>query len=126
MSFNVRDGSFLSTWSSQLETAPEQPATEDSNEHPSGRPAKRQKTTLVQTGSSSDSAEVVVEGVNRPAPLAGSTKASTSYVAKLARTVDSKYIVAITAEDKCIRVFNLNDNGSITQISERHEGVRTP
>ncbi|KAF2230764.1 hypothetical protein EV356DRAFT_508232 [Viridothelium virens] len=40
-------------------------------------------------------------------------------VIKLLCTRDEKNIVAVTAEDKCIRVFNLKENGKLEQLSER-------
>ncbi|KAL9093930.1 MAG: hypothetical protein Q9165_003853 [Trypethelium subeluteriae] len=40
-------------------------------------------------------------------------------VIKLLSTQDEKCIVAVTAEDKCIRVFNLEEDGKLEQLSER-------
>lgn len=34
-------------------------------------------------------------------------------------TQDNKHIVAVTAEDKCIRVFNLSDDGEFQELSSR-------
>ena len=126
VSFDVKLGSLVSTWPPTLENTPARSVAGDSNGQPSGRPAKRQKTMLPHDVSSSDSAEIVVEKGSNSDPSTRSTPTSSFYVTKLARTVDSNYIIAVTAEDKCIRVFNLLDNGSIVQISERHDRVRTP
>ena len=34
-------------------------------------------------------------------------------------SADGEYVIAVTAEDKCIRVFEVEENGSLKQLSER-------
>lgn len=119
-SFDVQFGKCLSGWPSTPGKVQGRSADGvESTEHNSGRPAKRQKTTSSHEVSSSDSAEIVVENGSNLDIVAEYTQEYTSNVVKLARTTDSKYIIAATAEDKCIRVYNLRDDGSLRQLSER-------
>ena len=73
-------------------------------------PSKRQK--LAPALSESSSAEIVVEKVESAPP-------PHPPVVKLAATRNGGYVVAVTGEDKCIRVLQMSANGSLTQLSER-------
>lgn len=51
--------------------------------------------------------------------VTGSSTASKAAVTKLAITSDAKYVIAVTGDDKCIRVFDLLEDGRLLQRSER-------
>ena len=73
-------------------------------------PAKRVKLSLERSESSS--AEIVVdetEVIEAPNPP----------ILKLAATSNGQYVVAISGEDKCIRVFELSAGGILNLYSER-------
>ncbi|EKG21990.1 hypothetical protein MPH_00682 [Macrophomina phaseolina MS6] len=45
--------------------------------------------------------------------------ASRPKIIKLAVSTDGQYVVAITGEDKCLRVFSIESSGQLKQLSER-------
>ncbi|KAA8643506.1 hypothetical protein EYZ11_006602 [Aspergillus tanneri] len=47
------------------------------------------------------------------------TSASWSSIPLLVTSTNGRYVVAMTVEDKCIRVFRLGEDGSLEQLSER-------
>ena len=73
-------------------------------------PSKRQKRAPELSESSS--AEIVVEKTESAPP-------PHPPVVRLAATRNGEYVVAVTGEDKCIRVLQMSANGSLTQLSER-------
>ena len=79
-----------------------------------GSPSKRRK--LSENGSDSTSAEIVVE---RDADPSAPQEMSKSPVIKLARTSDGRHLIAVTGDDKCVRVFDLLPDGALHQLSER-------
>ncbi|KAL9102005.1 MAG: hypothetical protein Q9163_002805 [Psora crenata] len=77
-------------------------------------PCKRQKILPAEGGSEKSSAEMVVE---RNAYK--TSRALNPPIVKLAATRNGHHVVAVTSEDKCIRVFALSTSGILTQFSER-------
>ena len=73
-------------------------------------PSKRQKRAPELSESSS--AEIVVEKIESAPP-------PHPPIVKLAATRNGEYVVAVTGEDKCIRVLQLSAHGGLTQLSER-------
>ena len=73
-------------------------------------PAKRVKLPLERSESSS--AEIVVDE-------AEVSEAPNSPIVRLAATSNSHYVVAISGEDKCVRVFELSAGGILNLFSER-------
>ncbi|KAF2146629.1 uncharacterized protein K452DRAFT_241559 [Aplosporella prunicola CBS 121167] len=91
-SFNLENGSLLNTWSAETPSsasAAEDPVPEDGE----GPPGKKRK----------------IENQSGTPP---------SFV-KLVSSDDGRYVVAVTGEDKCVRVFSVEPNGKIQQLSER-------
>lgn len=123
-SFDIQNGTFISVWPSTSGIVQEHSAVAPSTDHDPGRPEKRRKLAIPQHTSSSDSAEIVVENGNNVDVHADNSQVSTSNVIKLERTADSEFIVAVTGEDKCIRVFKLHEDGKLTQLSKRHGGEK--
>lgn len=48
-----------------------------------------------------------------------SVPTSSSFIIKLTISPDQKYAVAVTAEDKCIRVFEITEAGKLIELSQR-------
>jgi len=121
LSFDVDTGSLLSTWPSP--PRPSEAVSIDLNrceETGSERQAKRRKVALPRDASGSDSAEIVVENRLDIESIPFTDGGSSSNVPKIISSADNKYIVAVTAEDKLIRVFELSDTGNLLQISVRY------
>ena len=117
-SFDVQSGSLLSTWPSPPKRSLEigDPGNRDAE-----RQSKRQKASISREASHSDSADIVVENDLDIDSSANKNGGSTGNIAKLICTSDSKHVVAVTAEDKSIRVFEQAADGSLTQISVRYD-----
>lgn len=124
-SFGIQDGLLLSIWPTHdLEGTP---VALDESLACAGRPeftdaersAKRRRVSLSREVSSSTSAEIVLETPNATKP-SKELQVSNSEINKLIRTSSGEYVVAVTGEDKTIRVFELQRDGSLMQISERH------
>lgn len=132
-SFNVLDGSLLSTWSSiadeggakisllsNLKNLPkgrkygveEGYALQDND---AKRPEKRRKLSPHESGSETVSTEIIVQDRIEGSDIAASTPA----VIKLTGSSNGKYVVAVSGEDKCIRVFELYGNGTLVESSKR-------
>ena len=121
-SFNSSDGALLSVWPKKTSFGVgvnvELLEPSDIN---SERPAKRRK---LSTGASSESssAEIVVENgkKNQKRARGKLMGGGVPAVIKLIGTFNGRQAIAVTGEDKCIRVFDIFENGSIEQISERY------
>lgn len=122
--FEVDTGSLISTWPSSLkQSGIRSTISHDHEETDPEREAKRQKIAISRNASSSDSADIVVESKldTDSAPI--TNHGPSSHVAKLISTKDCKHVVAITAEDKSIRVFGLSGRGDLEQISVRFDTI---
>ena len=129
--FNAQDGRYLSTWPSLGKVTQNQSIGDqnrDESEVPdrkstihdgSERPTKRQKLTLARDESGSSSAEIVVAGDSDDGTSSNSGQPVRLPIIKLAGTSNGQQVVAVTGEDKCIRVFDLAADGALTQLSER-------
>ena len=129
--FSAQNGRYLSTWPSLYSSAQTQPKGQDhtnkSGTHPLGdsppddseRPSKRQKVSLARDESSNSAAEIVVGGDSDNDESAIPQQLLNPLVIKLAGTSNGQHVVAVTGEDKCIRVFDLEADGTLTQLSER-------
>ena len=82
------------------------------------RPPKRRKVSSVREDSGS-SAEIVVENETDNEGDSLKDVSSFSPVIKLACDSTSRHVVAVTSEDKAIRVFDLSTEGVLKQLSER-------
>ena len=88
------------------------------------RPSKRQKLPPTRDESGSSSVEIVVAEDSDNVESTTSQQPSVPPVIKLAGTSAGQYVIAVTGEDKCIRVFDLAANGTLTQLSERRDSTR--
>ncbi|KAL9121133.1 MAG: hypothetical protein Q9187_002315 [Circinaria calcarea] len=127
LSFSASDGSLLFSWprekksdrsddivSTNLEFKAE---VQETITEP---PGKRLKVSSSGNVSESTSTEIVVENdwSKRRKPRAYNSLSPS--VIKLLGTSDGKYLIAVTGEDKCIRVFGIHKDSSLETISERH------
>ncbi|KAL8706748.1 MAG: hypothetical protein Q9201_000273 [Fulgogasparrea decipioides] len=83
-------------------------------------PTKRQKRSSSDNRSESSSAEIVIEDGKSKPSKSTKPRPTTPNVVNLASTADGQFVVAVTDEDKCIRVFRLSPNGILQQLSERY------
>ncbi|KAL9586312.1 MAG: hypothetical protein Q9212_000980 [Teloschistes hypoglaucus] len=85
------------------------------------RPTKRQKRVPLDDASESSSAEIVTEDGNSKPSKSTTAKASNPNLINLAATSDGQYVIAVTDEDKCVRVLRLDIDGALLQLSKRSE-----
>ena len=136
-SFDLSDGNILSKWppwpglstkspqrikGNKSHETTTNPALEEYREANGSRPLKRQKMLPEKESFESSSTEIVVDevqtvdhGDNHLLSLDPSIA-----IIKLAATSNGQYVVAVTDEDKCIRVLKLQDNGELIQHSARY------
>ena len=92
----------------------EEDLVKEENNYCSRPPTKRRKMSpRAAISSESSSAEIVVEGSD------GAKYFHSNPVIKLAATSNGRHVVAVTSEDKCMRVFELKGDGVMYQTSER-------
>ena len=123
--FAAEDGTFISKWS-HVET-PEgeknprdrSPGSHDAKEPP----LKKKKLSGGDDAASDTSVEVVVEDGSKRRRKPKRKPFSIPSVVLLIATTDGKYIVAVTGEDKTIRVLELLGNGTLKQLSQRYKGT---
>ena len=125
-SFGVQDGLLLSVWPTH--DLDGMPVALDESRACAGelgvtdaeRAAKRRRVSLSREVSSSTSAEIVVEN-SQLTKSSRELQVSNSEVNKMICTSSGEYVVAVTGEDKSIRVFELQMDGSLMQSTERHD-----
>ncbi|KAI9871985.1 MAG: tRNA (guanine-N(7)-)-methyltransferase non-catalytic subunit trm82, partial [Pleopsidium flavum] len=133
-SYSLNDGSLLATWPpSEIEgegairenVQGGEQATRKRRELIPGSvevngdiepPGKRRKLSAPGETSDSTSTEIVVEGAT---DVGASRMGPRPAVIKLATTSDGKYVIAVTGDDKCIRVLKLLQDGVLQELSER-------
>ena len=108
-SWSAEDGRQLSVWplDTEIDNGESRNVIEEtlSNSSADEPPEKRRKLSLSEQASHS---------IERR--KAGK---SWSSIPILVASPTQHYVVAVTGEDKCLRVFSLSENGGLTQISER-------
>lgn len=131
--FSAQSGRYLSTWpsleiNSHTRSAEQNQGNEFKVPHlksfsqdDSKRPPKRQRLSPSREESGSSSAEIVVAGDSDNGESTSSQHLLNPPIIKLAGTSAGQHVIAVTGEDKCIRVFDLAVNGTLTQLSERQD-----
>lgn len=135
-SFSLQDGSLISVWRSTPiqarnglehddqtpgQSQPELSAGNVKDKNVTERPTKRQKRAPLDDASESSSAEIVTED-GKPKPSKSiKAQASNPNLINLAGTSDGQYVIAVTDEDKCVRVLRLDVDGKLQQLSKRSE-----
>lgn len=125
-SFSLQNGSFLSTWTNAPSSKPQPPTSTPASSPPAkrrkisdgeieeGKEELKEEPVKAQNGSSpskkekkkqNNRSEAVASGLEHPAIIA------------LTVTQDGKHVVAVTAEDKSIRVFeNISTAGGKQEL----------
>lgn len=123
-SFDLGSGELLARWPSKIPEEDDSDATEERIDENSGEPPnkKRKIASSTRQGESSDSSlsvEIVAErakGQRRKPRTAISVLPKVSH---LIATRNRKHVVAVTTEDKCIRVFEIRKGARLKLLSER-------
>jgi tRNA (guanine-N(7)-)-methyltransferase subunit TRM82 len=120
--FNPNNGSFISKWS-HLDVSEANSSSHDGSkvsheEEREGPPEKRRKVDEEEV-SDTPSAEIVVENGTRRRRKPRRPAFTTPMITHLCSTSNGRYIVAVTGEDKCIRVLELLEDGRLSQLSQR-------
>ena len=124
-SFSALDGSFLSKWSSvapkKSAIIPHGEASVKETKEISNidRGPKRRKYSTSADGSGSASPEIVVDSGEQKPSQASSGNDTAPFVLRIIGTSDGDHVVAITGEDKCVRVLKLQADGRLETLSER-------
>ena len=109
-SFDIATGELKSGWSFRPENS-----VVDIDE----RPSKRLKRAESQQSSGSSSAEIVVQELNGSKSKLKKYPMNKPNILKLVKTADNRHIIAVTGEDKCIRVYKFSDDGVLSHFSAR-------
>ena len=129
-SFSVQPGTLLSSWSSYDQTTLPVKRNDGIVTNSGGsldtvdieyseRPQKRQKLSVIEGDSDSTSTEIVIKGAGHSKASSKGDKRKYPQITNLAASSTGKYVVAVTGEDKCIRVFGFSIGGILKQLSER-------
>lgn len=110
LSFDIATGELKSSWSSRRELG---------NVDVDERPLKRLRRSDSQQSSRSSSAEIVVQEFKGSKSRRKEQPLNEPNILKLAKTADNGHIVAVTGEDKCIRVFRFSHDGILSHLSAR-------
>ncbi|EAW08228.1 putative tRNA methyltransferase [Aspergillus clavatus NRRL 1] len=108
--YAAETGERLGIWPETANTAEAKAAPSTTGEEP---PEKRRKVSPPPDQKPEDSEPASQKSRKPEASPAWST------IPILAVSADGEYVVAVTAEDKCIRVFEVEENGALKQLSER-------
>ncbi|PGH19195.1 hypothetical protein AJ80_04166 [Polytolypa hystricis UAMH7299] len=122
--FDVASGRQLSSWPPQAPPEAQSTTTENTSgsvgsEKPSsGKPPEKRRKL-------SQPKDQGKEGTTQTIAANGSKKSKTaapawSTIPILVATTSGEYVIAVTAEDKCLRVFKLDANGALSQLNERY------
>ncbi|PYI03656.1 hypothetical protein BO78DRAFT_374777 [Aspergillus sclerotiicarbonarius CBS 121057] len=97
-SYSAETGERLAVWPQEVDSANANAVDADSGSE-QGPPGKKRKVSASESQTNE--------------------KSAWSSIPIVTTTTNGEYIVALTAEDKCLRVFQLQEDGSFTQLSER-------
>ncbi|KKY16095.1 putative trna methyltransferase [Phaeomoniella chlamydospora] len=118
------NGSILSSWPQTSESAANDSlVTKNGNDENNEPPAKRQKRDPDAAGQLPETrVELDTEKLQREKgqqkPRKG-TQGPAPYVSHLTASKDGNHVIAITSDDKCVRVFMLHDDGKLHELSQR-------
>lgn len=118
--FDVEDGRQLSVWPESQEPQKSEPIDTSSghkgDNESQGPPEKKRKISSPEADSKPDG----TQGANgKDSDGKGKSTAKWTIIPILTTSVDGKHLIALTGEDKCIRVFGVSKDGKLTQLSER-------
>ena len=128
--FDVKLGGYLSTWPPNREVGKSiqtrldredesrQILVPEADDDSSTRPLKRRKLSSAREDSGS-SAEIVIEHESQSAESLSTARSSIAPIVTLASDNTGQYVIAVTGEDKAIRVFELSTDGVLSPFSKR-------
>ena len=126
-SFSASTGTLLSSWSqnkasfSAVQRAQNHAAeSADSGATSNERPVKRRRLSGSADVSDSTSAEIVIDNDSKKLRRRKPKIAPVPFVTSIMVNSTGKHIVAVTGEDKCIRVLEVLADSTLLQISERY------
>ena len=135
-SFDFPHGNFLSVWhSSNTSVASEDPSApqifSNSESHinvhadeASTPPAKRPRYSTPKSEPESSSAEIVTEnGAVRKTRRKKKSGVPAANISQMIGTSDGRYVIAITDEDKCVRLLKLKERGALEQLTARQASI---
>lgn len=125
-SFTLRSGKLLAQWPSNAQEDDKSDEVENEGSQKVEEPvSKRRKVEPIMadenSSDSSVSVEIVAErakGQRRKQKPVNSTVPKVSHIVA---TKDQRHVIAVTTEDKCIRVFELGKKGKLKLLSERQD-----
>jgi len=122
--YRLNDGALLATWSPLCARRHETREAERNGTRPTGERSKDDTEPPDKRRKLSDHGEfpespVASTAVDVPKCVARSLGASKPAITKLAITSEAKNVIAVTGDEKCIRVFDLLKDGTLLQRSER-------
>ncbi|KAM5466348.1 tRNA (guanine-N(7)-)-methyltransferase non-catalytic subunit trm82 [Microsporum audouinii] len=117
--FDAQDGTQLDVWPSPTAAQPpfpaeSQPEAEDkptNDRAGTPPPGKRRKLSPA-------SGEAKIDGKSHSAPKSKTSLVWTT-ISLLLSTPSGEHVIAVTGEDKCLRVFEVGIDGTLRQLSER-------
>ncbi|KAJ5688668.1 tRNA (guanine-N(7)-)-methyltransferase non-catalytic subunit trm82 [Penicillium macrosclerotiorum] len=110
-SYAASSGQRIGTWPALVDTNVDPASTEAPPSEDQTPPEKRRKlspSSEIQT----EGCQVAKNGTNKQSP-------AWSNIPVVLPSLDGKYVVILTAEDKCLRVLNLGEDGSLQELSSR-------
>ena len=123
-SLDLKTGVLLSSWPAGKKERNGSVAAFNDRTDDDQRPAKKQKTETSgdeESDVSSDSVNLVTEGAPRVKGQRRKPKkvSPPPNVSHLLATSSGSHVIAVTAEDKCVRVFELQGSGRLKSLTER-------
>ncbi|KAL4967461.1 putative tRNA methyltransferase [Aspergillus stella-maris] len=113
-SYSAESGQRLSVWPQDgAEASSADYGASASNEDIEGPPEKKRKVDP------SEESETKIKNGTTVAAVTANKNAPWTSIPILTFTADGAYLVALTGEDKTIRVFQIQEDGSFNQLSER-------
>lgn len=120
--FDVDNGRQLSVWPQDLEPQQGQPEPvetspkgDELDSESQGPPEKRRKLSSSGAEKPGDSQE----DTRKDSGKKGTSAVEWTTIPILTTSADGKHLIAVTGEDKCIRVFDVDKDGKLVQLSGR-------
>jgi tRNA (guanine-N(7)-)-methyltransferase subunit TRM82 len=119
-SFDLRDGSLIARWPRTERALPLDGTDAEGEDRPPSKKRKLDEEPNLSREASDESLEIISErrkGERRRPKVESTAQANVSH---LIATSDGKHVVCVTAEDKSIKVFNVEDCRVLKLMTERY------
>lgn len=118
--FDVENGRQLSVWPQSLDPEKSEPIDtapgDEVDSESQGPPEKKRKLSPSADDSKADDSKVAN---GKDSGGKGKSTEEWTIIPILTTSADGKHLIALTGEDKCVRVFDANKDGKLTQLSGR-------